>query len=168
VSAVLSPLCSMTASLFAKERNTILNAERNTTSDIPSENGAHDESIVPGLPRTHPMSRTGFLRIHVNNWDSIGHRVAVVISLLGALLLFGSQALYEIISTGDTGENAGQDSGGDGFGGLAAVFLIQTTITYVVLLAALCGIHVRKGPDDGTRKWAFGALGSIIGFWLKL
>jgi hypothetical protein len=55
-----------------------------------------------------------------------------------------------------------------GFGGLAAVFLIQTTITFVVLLAALCVILLKIAPDDGTRNWAFGALGSIIGFWLKL
>jgi hypothetical protein len=95
-------------------------------------------------------------------------RVAVMVSLLGALLLFGSQALYEIIITVDAGATAGVDSGGDSFGGLAAVFLVQTMITFVVLLAAFCVIHVKKGHDDGTRNLAFGALGSIIGFWLKL
>jgi len=147
----------------------MLNAEPNTTSDISSENGSHHASIAPALPRAlDPMPRVCFSPLRESNWENIMHRAAVMVSLLGALLLFGSQALYEIIITGEAGATAGVDSGGDGFGGLAAVFLIQTTITFVVLLAALCVIHVKKGPHDGTRNWAFGALGSIIGFWLKL
>jgi hypothetical protein len=147
----------------------MLNAEPNTTSDISSENGPHHASIAPALPRAlDPIPRVCFSPLRERNRENIMQRVGIIVSLLGALLLFGSQALYEIIITGDAGATAGVDGAGDSFGGLAAVFLVQTTITFVVLLAAFCVIHVKKGPDDGTRNWAFGALGSIIGFWLKL
>ena len=51
-----STLCSITASLFAKERNTMLNAEPKPTSDILSENGPHHTSIAPALPSSHHPS----------------------------------------------------------------------------------------------------------------
>jgi hypothetical protein len=43
------------ASLFAKERNTMLNAEPSTTSDIPSKKASNDMSIVPAPPPTHHL-----------------------------------------------------------------------------------------------------------------
>src|ERR1700737_3782437 len=49
-------VCSITASLFPAERNTMLNAEPNTTSEILSENGSHHTSIVPALPSSHHPS----------------------------------------------------------------------------------------------------------------
>jgi hypothetical protein len=48
--------CSIAASLFAKERNTMLNAEPNTALEILSENGARPTSIGPALPSSHHSS----------------------------------------------------------------------------------------------------------------
>lgn len=94
--------------------------------------------------------------------------IAITVSLLGVLLLFGSEALYELLIAGGAGATGSSDADGDGFGSLAAVFIVQVMITFIVMVAALFVILAKKAPDDGTKNWAFGALGSIIGFWLKL
>jgi Domain of unknown function (DUF3331) len=52
----LYPSFDSTASLFAKEKNTMLNAKLNTTKDIPSDYGSHHTSIVPTLPSGHHPS----------------------------------------------------------------------------------------------------------------
>jgi hypothetical protein len=52
----LYPSFDSTASLFAKEKNTMLNAELNTTTDIPSDHGSHHTSTVPTLSSRHHPS----------------------------------------------------------------------------------------------------------------
>ena len=39
-------------------------------------------------------------------------------------------------------------------------------VTAVVLCTSLFVI-LKKDQDEGTKKWAFGAVGTIMGFWLK-
>ncbi len=39
-------------------------------------------------------------------------------------------------------------------------------VTAVVLCVSLFVI-LRKKQDEGSREWAFGAVGTIMGFWLK-
>jgi hypothetical protein len=58
-----TPIRLIAASLFTKERNSMLNAEPDTTSDILSENGTHDTSIASALPSNRRPSpdRTGRL-----------------------------------------------------------------------------------------------------------
>ncbi len=43
--------------------------------------------------------------------------------------------------------------------------IMQVVITIAVLGSALYVILSNKYPDD-TQKWAFGAVGMIVGFWL--
>lgn len=44
--------------------------------------------------------------------------------------------------------------------------VMMMTVSLIVLVSALYVI-LSQQYDDGTQKWAFGAVGSIIGFWLK-
>ena len=37
----------------------------------------------------------------------------------------------------------------------------------LLVLAAALWVIVKPGYDDGVKKWAFGAVGLIVGFWLK-
>jgi hypothetical protein len=37
----------------------------------------------------------------------------------------------------------------------------------VILLGASLYVILSGGYDEGTRKWAFGLVGTILGFWMK-
>ena len=43
---------------------------------------------------------------------------------------------------------------------------MASVVTLAVLIAALY-IIVARAYDDGTQKWAFAAIGSIVTFWLR-
>ncbi|HID32392.1 MAG TPA: hypothetical protein EYP24_03335 [bacterium (Candidatus Stahlbacteria)] len=44
--------------------------------------------------------------------------------------------------------------------------LVRIVITFIILGV---GLYVILSPryDDSTRKWAFGMVGAVIGYWLK-
>lgn len=44
---------------------------------------------------------------------------------------------------------------------------VSVAITMVVLAAALYVVLSRDPYPDATQKWAFGAIGTIFGFWFK-
>lgn len=44
-------------------------------------------------------------------------------------------------------------------------FLMQMVVSLILLVAALYVVLSRKYPTD-SQKWAFGTLGTIVGFWL--
>jgi hypothetical protein len=50
--------------------------------------------------------------------------------------------------------------------GLGLRDLMMVIISVIVLITTLFVI-LSKRYDDATQKWAFGAVGTIIGFWLK-
>jgi uncharacterized membrane protein YhaH (DUF805 family) len=81
-------------------------------------------------------------------------KIFLAVSLIGVLALF----ITQMLTLGFAGPSGG---------GASPVFVVQVVITLIILLSALYVILVKKAPDDGTKNWAFGALGSIVGFWLK-
>jgi hypothetical protein len=40
-------------------------------------------------------------------------------------------------------------------------------VVSIVVLAASLYVILSGNYDDGTQKWSFGAVGSIVGFWIK-
>jgi hypothetical protein len=55
---------------------------------------------------------------------------------------------------------------GHGAGAVAIGDVMMVVVTIVVLAAALYVI-LSRAYDAGAQKWAFGAIGTIVGFWLK-
>ena len=44
---------------------------------------------------------------------------------------------------------------------------VQVVLSAVVLLASLYVVLIKKKPDTAQKSWAYGAIGSILGYWLK-
>ena len=44
---------------------------------------------------------------------------------------------------------------------------VMMVIISVIVLGTTLFVILSKRYDDATQKWAFGAVGTIIGFWLK-
>ncbi len=44
--------------------------------------------------------------------------------------------------------------------------VMRVVVSLVVLLSAIY-IIVRSGSSDAEHKWAFGAVGTVLGYWLK-
>ncbi len=51
--------------------------------------------------------------------------------------------------------------------GLAVARDYMMMLVTVVVLAGAMYVIISDVYDEGTEKWAFGAVGSLIGFWLK-
>ena len=47
-----------------------------------------------------------------------------------------------------------------------ARLLIRAAVTFLVLGAAFF-ILLRDGYPDATQKWAYGAIGLVLGYWLR-
>jgi uncharacterized MnhB-related membrane protein len=45
-------------------------------------------------------------------------------------------------------------------------FVIRTVVTFIVLIASLFVI-LRGGYNDAIIKWAIGAFGLVVGYWLR-
>jgi len=45
--------------------------------------------------------------------------------------------------------------------------MMQGLLTVVILIAALYVVVVKADSDQGQKDWAYGALGSLVGYWLK-
>lgn len=45
-------------------------------------------------------------------------------------------------------------------------FIVQVTVSGIILMASLVIILSNKYPD-ATMKWAFGLVGVVIGYWLR-
>jgi hypothetical protein len=54
-------------------------------------------------------------------------------------------------------------------GGLGSedVRLIMMVIVSLLVLAGALYVILWGGYPDGTQKWAFGAVGTVVGFWLN-
>lgn len=64
------------------------------------------------------------------------------------------------------------DLGGGGVFAPASVLppfkgAMQVFISIVVLFAALYVVIFQPDADESQKNWAFGALGTLLGFWLK-
>ena len=51
-------------------------------------------------------------------------------------------------------------------GGFDAALLMRVSISLLVLIAALF-IILSKQYDGDQQKWAFGTIGTVLGYWLK-
>jgi len=47
-----------------------------------------------------------------------------------------------------------------------AKLLIRAAVTFVVLGVAFA-VLLRDGYPDATQKWAYGAIGLVLGYWLR-
>jgi hypothetical protein len=70
------------------------------------------------------------------------------------------------VGGGGGGVYGGSNVGGDALvGGFDSAGLITAIVTLAVLAACLYVI-LFGAYDDATEKWAFGGVGSVVGFWL--
>jgi hypothetical protein len=46
-------------------------------------------------------------------------------------------------------------------------FYVKVLVTILVLVSALVVILMKGTYSDAEQKWAFGAVGTILGYWLK-
>jgi hypothetical protein len=44
---------------------------------------------------------------------------------------------------------------------------MQGFLTVLVLIPALYVIVIKSDSDAGSRNWAYGVIGTLLGFWLK-
>ena len=51
--------------------------------------------------------------------------------------------------------------------GYIRVKRIMMIVVSLIVLGGAMYVILSQQYDDGTQKWAFGAVGSIVGFWLK-